>query len=56
MDYGINKIGSHHKEKCTKCEWEGYRSDLEKAVDTDDEENIIDEHWVCPNCKTVIVE
>lgn len=61
MKYGDKRIGYWEHEKCTKCEWEGYRSELEKSFvfddDADEETDApIDEHWVCPNCKTIIID
>jgi rubredoxin len=57
MKYGMNRIGHYEKEKCSNCEWEGYRSELEKDFTFDDDgEDIVDEHWVCPHCKLIIIE
>ena len=61
MKYGDNRIGFLEHEKCSNCNWEGYRSELEKdyifADDANEEEDMpIDEHWFCPNCRTVIIE
>jgi hypothetical protein len=60
MKYGINRIGYYKEEKCNKCDWIGYRSELlkhfvyEEPYHEDDDP--IDEHWVCPICGTVIIE
>lgn len=59
MEYGNRKIGYNEIEKCPKCKWEGYRSKLEKSYVFADDSNEeidapIDEHWVCPICKTII--
>ena len=60
MKYGINRIGYHKLEKCPNCGWESYRSELVKDCvsdnDADEKDKPIDEHWFCPNCKTVIIE
>lgn len=60
MKYGMDRVGFHEHEKCPNCEWEGFRSELEKdyVFDENAEEGDtpIDEHWVCPNCKAIIIE
>lgn len=61
MEYGINRLGYNEHEKCSKCKWEGHRSELIKDFVYDDNADIendspIDEHWVCPNCKTIVIE
>jgi DNA-directed RNA polymerase subunit RPC12/RpoP len=52
----LELIGTYKHIKCPKCEWQGFVGDLLKDFVCDEEENILDEHWVCPNCKTIIIE
>jgi hypothetical protein len=60
FNYGINRIGYFREEKCEKCDWEGYRSELEKRYVYDEpyhEDDLpTDEHWVCPVCKSIIID
>lgn len=59
MEYGLDRIGNHEQEKCQNCDWTGFRSELIKdcVYDENSKEDLpIDEHWVCPNCKTTIIE
>jgi hypothetical protein len=59
VKYGMDRMGYYEQEKCNNCDWEGFRSELEKDFvfedDLEDSEPI-DEHWVCPNCRQIIID